>query len=443
MSEAEIDRLHVIRKVLEGRFTWTQAAEQLRISRRQVARLSASVKLRGARGVVHGLRGKASNHRLSDELLGKALSALHDPLWEGFGPTFGAEKLAERHGLRVGVETARQLMIRSGLWTVSRSGPKHRSWRPPKDCVGMLVQMDGSHHDWFEGRGPRCVLQGMIDDATSRIPYAEFVDSEDTLNVMRVTKTYIERYGRPGAIYVDKDSIFRTSREPAVEEDLRQEAPATQYKRALDSLGIELICANSPQAKGRIERSFNTLQDRLVKELRLAGIQTMDAANRFLHERYLPAHNASFSRPPASPADAHRPRLPGQDLSVILSIWSQRTVLNDYTVRFNAAWLQLLPAKGLRLRPKEKVTIETRLDGSLRVRWREGYLAFKKLEQRPYKGFYATRPSEFPTKADVRGRARRAPHFTVSQRRALGLSGYTPKAWGETLPAETLAPAFI
>jgi hypothetical protein len=443
MSEREIDRLYVIRKVLERRFTWTQAAEQLKVGRRQVARLCRRYRALGARGLVHGLRGKASNHRLAPELLGKALSALHDPLWEGFGPTFGGEKLAEHYGLRLGVETTRQLMIGSGLWTVRRSGPKHRSWRPPKDCVGMMVQMDGSHHDWFEGRGPRCVLMGMIDDATSRILYAEFVDSEDTLNVMRVTKAYIERFGRPTAIYVDKDSIFQTNREAAIEEDLRQEQPATQYKRALDELGIELICAHSPQAKGRIERSFNTHQDRLVKELRLAGIGTMEGGNRLLHERYLQAHNERFARPPASPVDAHRPVLAGHDLSRILSIWSQRTVLNDYTLRFKSSWLQLVPAKGLRLRPKDKVTIETRLDGTTRARWKGGYVAFKALEKRPYKGFLVTRPSEFPTKDEVRGAVRRARRLSGSQRRMLGLSGYNPKGWIETLTPETIAPSFI
>jgi hypothetical protein len=443
MSEREIDRLYVIRKVLERRFTWTQAAEQLKVGRRQVARLCRRYRALGARGLVHGLRGKISNHRLAPDLLGKALSALHDPLWEGFGPTFGAEKLEERCGLRLGKETTRQVMIASGLWTVRRSGPKHRSWRPPKDCVGMMVQMDGSHHDWFEGRGPRCVLMGMIDDATSLVPYAEFVDSEDTINVMRVTKAYIERFGRPVSIYVDKDSIFKTNREPDVEEDLRQEQPATQYRRALDELGIELICAHSPQAKGRVERSFNTHQDRLVKELRLAGISTMEAANRFLRECYLPAHNARFARPPASPVDAHRPALPGQDLSRTLSIWSRRTVLNDYTLRFNSSWLQLAPAKGLRLRPKDKVTIETRLDGTTRVRWKDGDVAFKALEKRPYKGFLVTRPSAFPTQEEVRGAGRRARRLSGSQRRMLGISGYNPKGWLETLTPETIAPSFI
>jgi hypothetical protein len=443
MSEREIDRLHVIRKVLERRFTWTQAAEQLRVSRRQVARLCALVKARGARGVVHGLRGRTSNRRLPADLLGKALSALHDPLWEGFKPTFGCEKLAERYGLRLGRETARQLMIASGLWTVRRSGPQHRSWRPPKDCVGMLVQMDGSHHDWFEGRGPRCVLMGMIDDATSRIQHAEFVDSEDTLNVMRVTQAYIERFGRPAAIYVDKDSIFKTNRQAAVEEDLRQEQPATQYRRALDELGIELICAHSPQAKGRIERSFHTHQDRLVKELRLAGIQTLEAANRFLLELYLPAHNQRFARPAASPADAHRPLLPGQDLAKSLSIRSERSVLNDYTVRFRAGWLQLSPTRGLRLRPKDRVTIETRLDGSLRVRWREEYLAFKKLERQPYRAYYAMRASVFPTKDEVRRTPRRAPRLLPRQRRFLGINGYNPKRWHDTSTTEILAPSFV
>lgn len=444
MASREIDRLHVIRQVLERRFTWAQAAAQLGLGWRQVGRLCAQVKVKGARGVIHGLRGRPSNSRLDVEALGKTLSVLHNPLWEGFRPTFAREKLAEVYGLRLGVETVRQLMMLTGLWLQRRERPKHRSWRPRRDCVGMLVQMDGSHHDWFEGRGPRCVLMGLIDDASSLIKHAEFVPAEDTLSLMRVTRAYIERHGRPGAFYVDKHSIYRTNRQANVEEDLRQEQPATQYKRALDELGIELIWAHSPQAKGRVERSFLTHQDRLVKELRLAGISSREEGNRFLRERYIPGHNQRFAVAPASAVDAHRPVLVGQDLAQVLSIWSQRIVLNDFTVRFKAAWLQLLPARELRLRPKDKVTIETRLDGTTRVRWRDQYLAFKTLEKRPYQGFYALR--EFPTKAEVRGTSPSILKALLpKQRRYLGISGYNKKSWSEseTSPAETLAPSFI
>lgn len=442
MADWEIDRLHIIRQVLERRFTWTQAAAQMGLSRRQVGRLCIRVRGHGARGVIHGLRGKPSNHRLEPEMLGKVLSALHDPLWEGFRPTFAREKLAERHGLCLGIETVRQLMLLAGLWLPRRQRARHQRWRPRRECSGMLVQMDGSHHDWFEGRGPRCVLMGLIDDATSLVQLAKFVPSEDTHNVMRVSKAYIERYGRPTAFYVDKHSIFRTNREASIDEDLRQEQPATQYKRALDALGIELIWAHSPQAKGRIERTFQTHQDRLVKELRLAGISTMEAGNLFLQQHYLPGHNERFAVAPANPTDAHRPLLDGQDLDRAFSVWSERTVQNDFTVRLHGSWLQLLPPGGLRVRPRDKVTLEKRLDGSIHVRWRERYMPFKMLDKQPHRPFCAPRP--FPTREEVVGARRHGfRRLLPRQRRLLGLAGRRKKSWHEMPQAEVHAPAFL
>ena len=227
------------------------------------------------------------------------MSALHNPLWDGFGPVFSQEKLNEYYGIRLGKTTVGNLMILTNLWVVHRRGTRHRAWRERRACVGMLVQLDGSDHDWFEGRGPRCVLIIYIDDATSRILYGEFVHVEDTLTLLRTTKTYLDRWGRPVAYYVDKDSIYNINRQATVEEELRDEQPMTQFTRAMSELGVEVILAQSPQAKGRVERGFGTHQDRLVKELRLAGISTLEQANQFLWKVYIPEHNRRFAVDPA------------------------------------------------------------------------------------------------------------------------------------------------
>jgi len=238
------------------------------------------------------------------------------------------------------------------------------------------VQLDGSDHAWFERRGPRCVLLLYIDDATSRLLDGEFVDVEDTLTLLRTTTTYLTRYGRPVAFYVDKDSISKVNRQPTIEEPLRDSEPLTQFTRAMRELGIEVIPAHSPQAKGRVERSFDTHQDRLVKELRLAGLSTMEAANRFLHEHYLTAHNARFAVEPANPTDAHRPLLKAHDLDAILSIQTTRTIERDFTLRLRNRFFQLLPQQPVRVRPGETVLIEQRLDGTIHLRSKGRYLTF-------------------------------------------------------------------
>ncbi|MBI4092317.1 MAG: ISNCY family transposase, partial [Candidatus Kerfeldbacteria bacterium] len=323
------------------------------------------------------------NHQLATEMLEQALGALHNPLWKGFGPQFATEKLEVLHGIRVSTWTVRKLMIKSELWRRARPGKKHRSWRPRRLCMGMLTQLDGSEHDWLEGRGPRCVLLIYIDDATSQILYGEFVKVEDTLTLMRATKTYLEKWGRPVAFYVDKDSIYRVNRQASIDEQLRDEYPMTQFARAMSELDVDVIAADSPQAKGRVERSFDTHQDRLVKELRLRGISTMEAANRYLWDQYIPEHNARFAIEPANASNMHRPLLPSHDLNEILSLRTERTVFNDFTVRFKSRFLQVLPDQPVRVRPKDKVLVEVRLDASMHLRLKDCYLAFKTLAKRP------------------------------------------------------------
>ena len=382
MSDGDIDRLRTIRSVLDGNLIWREAAQMLHLSDRQVGRLCAQVRRIGNRGILHGLCGQPSNNRLDPELLGQALSALHNPLWKGFGPVFSREKLDELYGIDLGKTTVRQLMTETSLWEVSHRRARHRAWRERRPCVGMLTQLDGSPHDWFEGRGPRCTLIDYIDDAASKVLHLEFVDEEDTLALMSTTKTYLRRWGRPAALYVDKDSIYNVNRPANIEEQLSGKDPITQFTRAMGELGIEVILAHSPQAKGRVERGFETHQDRLVKELRLAGISTKEEANPFLREVYIPKHNRLFAVEPAEPIDVHKPLLPSHDLDAILSIHEDRQVHNDSVVRYENRFLLLADGHGLR--PRTKVVVEQRLDGTLRIARHGRYFGFKQVSARPY-----------------------------------------------------------
>jgi hypothetical protein len=395
MTNGDIDRLRIIRNTINGELKWSEASKMLKLGARQVGRLCAQVRSEGNRGILHGLCGQPSNNRLDEELLGQALSALHNPLWDAFGPVFSQEKLDEYYGIRLGRTTVRNLMISTNLWVVHRRGTRHRAWRQRRACVGMLVQLDGSDHDWFEGRGPRCALIIYIDDATSRILYGEFVHVEDTLTLMRTTKAYLNCWGRPVAYYVDKDSIYNINRQAAVEEELRDEQPMTQFTRAMSELGIEVILAHSPQAKGRVERGFGTHQDRLVKELRLAGISTMEQANQFLWKVYIPEHNRRFAVDPAEPVDVHKALLPGNDLAAVLSIQIQRQVQNDFTIRHHNHFYQLEEKQPVRLCRKANITVQERLDGSMHLVFRDRTLAFHPIAQRPVRPRHAaSQPSE-------------------------------------------------
>jgi hypothetical protein len=379
MGNKDIDKLRVIRDLIDGKLNQAEASALLKRSDRQIRRLRAKVRIQGNRGILHGLCGRPSNNRVDDELLGQALSALHDPLWEGFGPTFAMEKLDEYYDIELSEWTVRKLMVASEIWKPRRRGNRHRSWRPRRLCVGMLVQLDGSDHDWFEGRGPRCVLIIYIDDASSRILYGEFAKVEDTLTLMRTTRTYLRRRGRPLAFYVDKDGIYKINRQASIDEELRDHDPMTQFSRAMDELGIEMIFANSPQAKGRVERGFDTHQDRLVKELRLRGMSTIEAANRYLWNEYIPRHNERFAIKPADSADVHRPLLPMHDLDKILSQRTERCVAQDFVVRFQNRHFQIVADQPLRVRPKDQVFVEQRLDGSIHIRFKGSYLKYKNI----------------------------------------------------------------
>lgn len=390
MSNREIDKLKVIHNVINRKLTWNEAGEQLSLSWRQIGRLCAKVKKDGNRGIIHGLRGYTSNHCLKAGLIEKSLKIVKTHYWD-FNPTFANEKLFEIHGIKVSTSALRLAMIEDGFYKPKRQNAKHRKWRQRRNCVGELIQLDGSDHDWFEGRGQRCVLLIYIDDATGRILHGKFIKVEDTLNLMTATKEYLLRNGRPVAFYVDKDSIYKVNRKATIEEELRDKAPLTQFTRAMEELGIEVIPAHSPQAKGRVERGFKTHQDRLVKELRLVNISSIEEANRFLQKVYIPKHNARFSIAPSNETNAHRPLLKSHKLEEILALKTERMIYNDFTVRFNNNFFQIEKEQTVMIKPKSKVMVEVRLDGSTHIKFKGVYLNFKPIKNLPYIPFYAGR----------------------------------------------------
>lgn len=378
MSMQEFDKLKVIQNVIDKHLKQRQAARQLKLSIRQIRRLCRRVLREGKKGLIHGLRGNPSNHHLPKATLVRAM-VLVKKHYPDFGPTFAQEKLFEVHGLNVSISALRQAMIADDHWKSQKQHPFHRAWRERRPCVGELVQLDGSDHDWFEGRGPKCVLLPYVDDATSRVLHGQFISVEDTVNLMMATRIYLETHGRPLAFYVDKDSIYTINRQATVDEELRDTHPLTQFTRAMTELGIEVITANSPQAKGRVERGHETHQDRLVKELRLAGISTMEKANPFLRDVYFPRHNARFAVAPANATNVHRPLLKVHRLHEILSLRSPRVLANDFTLRYQHRAFQLVADQPCRVRPGADIDIETRLDGSTHLRFNDRYLNFKPL----------------------------------------------------------------
>jgi hypothetical protein len=374
MSQRERDVLKVMSLVLKGERTQAEAARLLGRSERQVRRLQRRLEKEGDGAVVHGLRGRPSNRRVK-EAVKLAVLKLYRKHYSGFGPTLAGEKLAAEHGQSVSRETLREWLLAEGLWTRQRRRDRHRSRRRRRECFGEMVQADASTHDWLEGRGPMLSLVGMIDDATGRI-CARFHSSETTQAYMDVLGRWLRKHGRPVSWYSDRHGIFR-----AESKLLGADEPVsvpTQFSRALEELGMELILANSPQAKGRIERLWGTAQDRLVKELRLAGATTMEQANAVLEEKFLPWFNRCCTVPPASGNDAHRPLGAGHDLAAILSHQEKRTVGNDYTIRFENQVYQLLPPAYPGLRGGQ-VIVEKRFEGTMKIRFKERYLEYKAL----------------------------------------------------------------
>ena len=365
MSVEERRRLVVLSRVKEAELSLVRAAELLGISYRQVKRLWARYQSQGDAGVVHGLRGRASNRQAAVGLRERVLD-LYREKYSDYGPTLAAECLAADDGVLVPVNTLRRWLTQAGVWQRRRKRKVHRRRRDRREQRGELVQMDGSHHDWFEGRREWAVLMVMIDDATGTVD-ARFFENESWDSAATIFRDYTQRRGLPAALYVDRHGIYRSDRDPTPEEILAEKEPQTQFGRAMEELGVRLILAGSPQAKGRVERMNATLQDRLVKALRRAGIRDLESANRFLVETYLPEFNAKFSRAPAKEADLHR-ALPAEvDLLRVLSLQEERVVQNDWTVRWDNGILQLPRAAASLVQPKQRVLVCQQLDGRLRI----------------------------------------------------------------------------
>jgi len=372
MSKKEFDRLEVLLGVQSGRLPLADACELLSLKRRQVFRLLAGLKHGGAASLVSKRRGRSSNNRLPEAYRDLALSLVRER-YADFGPTLAAEKLAEVHGCTISREMLRGWMIAADLWIDRRHRlPSPHQPRRRRDCFGELVQIDGSEHAWFEDRAEKCTLLAFVDDATSRLMHLRFVASESTFDYFRATRSYLETHGKPIAFYSDKHSIFRVNAKDAAGGD-----GATQFGRALSELNIDILCANSPQAKGRVERAFGTLQDRLVKELRLAGISMVEAANAWL-PGFVEDYNKRFGRVPANAKDLHRrPLTEAEDLDEILAWREERTVTRNLTLRYDRMMLLLDPTPFARGLAGKKVEVVNYPDGRFAVRHEGVALPFR------------------------------------------------------------------
>ena len=336
MSNAEITRLEAMQRIKDKRLTQKEAARMLGRSVRQIKRLYRAYKAGGAKGLISARRGKPSNHHLAEEVWQQALDLLKEK-YPDFGPTLAHEKLSEVHKLELSRESVRKLMIEEGLWKPKRAKqPSAHQMRERRACFGELVQMDGSDHDWFEGRGPKCTLLVFIDDATGQLGELWFVPDETFFAYCEAVRHYFERYGKPVAFYSDKHGIFRVNQEQTT----GLGSGLTQFGRAMEELDIQIICANTPQAKGRVERANQTLQDRLVKELRLHGISDIDQANAFL-PAFRDDFNRRFAVQPRSTHDAHRPLLKTENLDLILSHQKTGTLSKNLTVQSNKVIFQI------------------------------------------------------------------------------------------------------
>ena len=385
MSQAERDWLDWLKRARDGTITQRLAAEKMGITDRWVRSLLAQMQVKGDAVVLHGLRGRESNRRIAGEVKARAMEIVKSPDWHDFGPTFACQQLAKRHRISVSKETLRQWMMEDGIWqSCSRKLKEAHPWRPRRSHYGELVQWDTSDHDWLEGRGESVrYLVRMIDDATSR-SWGRFVWHDGTRENMGVLWEYVERFGRAVDYYTDRDSMFAVPARPGESKQQRRQADrVTQIGRALRELGIGWIAAYSPQAKGRVERSFCTDQDRLIKELRLAKAKTMQAANEFLEKEYWPEWNERFAKPAKSPEDLHRPLAEGFELAAALCHVEHRVVANDYTFAFTGKRYQIAPQDVQSGMKRQSLRVELRLNGELHARYEDRYLQIHECGQRP------------------------------------------------------------
>ena len=386
MSGRERRRMVVLGEVKKGRMSLAEAGSQMRLSYRQAKRVWQRFKKSGDAGLVHRGRGRAGNRRKEGKLRQQVLDR-YAQRYPDFGPTLAAEKLVE-DGLGVDHETLRRWLMREGRWQSGRKRPRQRAWRERKASFGQMVQMDGSQHDWFEGRREKAVLMVMVDDATHRTS-ARFFEAETTRAAYDVFETWVDEYGLPGSLYVDRDSIYRCERAETVEEQETGQKPLTQFGRAMKVLGVELIMAHSPQAKGRVERRNGLLQDRLVKEMRLAGIRDLDKANEFLEKKFLPALNRQFNVQARSSLDVHREAV--RNLDEVLSWEEKRVVAQDWTVVWNGVWFQIHPQHERLDLATRTVTVREHRDGRLQWLYEGQKLCVEGWPERPQRAKPAPR----------------------------------------------------
>ena len=386
MSTKELDKFQIIKKLIGKHINGTTAAKLLRLSVRQVKRLKFKVKQFGVKGLIHGNRGRESHNKIKEKEKKKIIKLLQHR-YHDFKPTFANEKLFENHGIDRDPKTIRRIMIDEGLWKprTKKKSAIHRAWRERRSCYGEMIQFDGSYEHWFEDRNGTaevCLLAG-IDDATGKIIHAKFGEHEGVFPVFGFWTECLVKNGKPRSIYLDKFSTYNINHKLAKEND----DTLTQFERAANESKIELIKANSPQAKGRVERLFETLQDRLIKELRLGNISTVDAANLFLEKIFIPKFNAKFSVEPRNKTNLHR-QLNEKEIKQLPSIFSrqkERTILNDFTFSFQKQWYQLVKEQPATVCRKDIVIVEERADKTIHVRLRGKYLNYKLLPKRPEK----------------------------------------------------------
>jgi hypothetical protein len=375
MSRKEREQLVIFKRLDKKEITQASAAQMLSMSVRGVRKKLKRYQLQGDSGLVHKGRGAQSAKRWKGPDRALAVELLNSEGWRGFGPTFATEQL-KKQGIVISDETIRKIMIEEGLWIPGKKKGKYRKWRERKKAFGILVQLDGSPHDWFEGRGPKCTLLVFIDDATSKIVWLEFSESESFQAVALATKKYIGKYGRPLSFYVDFGSVF------SVNLNNPERDKKTEFERIMKHLLIDVSHATSPQAKGRVERANKTLQDRLVKEMRLAHISSMEAANQFVQEgNFIQKHNEKFAVEPATEEDYHR-SIEGYDLDALFCTQETRLITNDFTVHYKRKKFQLEQHKTSTIRPKDSVTICESLDGKITMFIRNNQLKFKEIGMR-------------------------------------------------------------
>ena len=385
MTQKELSRYETIKRLLKGELNGTEAAKQTGLSIRQVKRLKNKVKKYGIHGIIHGNRGKPSNRKLSDDKI-KKVEKIIKSKYADFGPTFAKEKLEENHQIEIVKETLRLLMVKWGLWNVKsrKRNKEYRCWRQRKEQYGEMLQFDGSYEHWFEQRAPKCCLLAGIDDATGKIVKLKFVDSEGTIPVFSFWKEYVLKHGKPFNIYLDRLRTYKENLKSVADDPECR----TQFQRAMDKqLGIKPIYAYSPQAKGRAERLFNTLQDRLIKELRLVGISTMKQANQFVEKTFIPQFNDKFSVVAQKKGDLHRSlnKMEKVNLDKIFSVQIERVVNMDFTVRHKKQWYQLSEQQPTLVLRKDRVLMEQKINGDMCISLRNKYLNFIQLPARPEK----------------------------------------------------------